>query len=81
MILQCVNFIQKVDSQGQIIKSFTRIDTLAIVQKDVFLKLILNIHLFAPDKIDVKREIPSEYQLKIADLYNIVIGNVRQISV
>ena len=29
-----------------------------------------------PDKIEIKREILSEYQLKIADLYNISIGNV-----
>ena len=31
----------------------------------------------APDKIEIKREILSEYQLKIADLYNIPIGNAQ----
>ena len=52
------------------------------------LKLILNIQLhqelhelhnnypLAPDKIEIKREILSEYRFKIADLYNIPIGNV-----
>ena len=32
----------------------------------------------APDKIEIKREILSEYQLKIADLYNIPIGNAQK---
>ena len=49
-------------------------------------KLVLNIlgelrelhsdYPLAPDKIEIKREMLSEYQLKIADLYNISIGNV-----
>ena len=30
----------------------------------------------ASDKIRIKRKILSEYQLKIANLYNIPIGNV-----
>ena len=33
----------------------------------------------APDIMEVKREMLSEYQLKIADLYNIPIGNVKKI--
>ena len=32
----------------------------------------------APDIIEVKREMLSEYQLRIADLYNIPIGNVKK---
>ena len=32
-----------------------------------------------PDKIEIKREILYEYQLKIADLYNIPIGNVKKL--
>ena len=35
-----------------------------------------NDYLLAPDKIEIKREMVSEYQLKIANLYNIPIGNV-----
>ena len=56
-----------------------------MVQKDVFSRLILNIqknyenydYPLAPDKI--KREMLSEYQLKIADLYNIPIGSVKKL--
>ena len=33
----------------------------------------------APNKIEIKREILSECQLKIADLYNIPIGNVKKL--
>ena len=35
-----------------------------------------NDYPLTPDKIEIKREMLSEYQLKIADLYNIPIGNV-----
>ena len=38
-----------------------------------------NDYCLVPDKIEIKREILSEYQLKIADLYNIPIGNVKKI--
>ena len=37
-----------------------------------------NDHPLAPDRIEIKREMLSEYQLKIADLYNFPIGNVKQ---
>ena len=33
----------------------------------------------APDKIEIKRGMLSDYQLKIADLYNISIGNVKKL--
>ena len=33
----------------------------------------------APDKIEIKREMLSNYQLKIADLYNIPVGNVKKL--
>ena len=39
-----------------------------------------NNYPLAPDKIEIKREMMSEYQLKIANLYNISIGNVKKIS-
>ena len=32
-----------------------------------------------PDKIEIKREILSEYQLKIADSYNIPIGSAKKL--
>ena len=37
-----------------------------------------NDYPLAPDKIEIKTEILSEYQLKIADLYNIPIDNVKK---
>ena len=40
------------------------------------LRELHNDYLLAPDKIEIKREMVSEYQLKIANLYNIPIGNV-----
>ena len=36
-----------------------------------------NDYPLAPDKTEIKREMLSEYQLQIADLYNIPIGNVK----
>ena len=38
-----------------------------------------NDYLLAPDKIEIKREMLFEYQLKIADLCNIPIGNVKKL--
>ena len=40
---------------------------------------LLNDYTWAPDKIEIKRQRYSEYQLKIADLYNIPIGNVKKL--
>ena len=42
-------------------------------------KLLYNNYPLAPDKIKTKREMLSEYQLKIADLYNIPISNVKKL--
>ena len=33
----------------------------------------------APDKIKIKKEVLSNYQLKIADFQNISIGNVKKV--
>ena len=38
-----------------------------------------NDYPFTTDKIEIKREMLSEYQLKIAALYNIPIGNVKKL--
>ena len=35
-------------------------------------------HLLVPDKIEIKKETSSSYQLKIADFYNFDIGNVKK---
>ena len=39
-----------------------------------------NDYLLAQDKIEIKREMLSDYQLKIADLYNIPISNVMKLK-
>ena len=38
-----------------------------------------NDYPLAPDKIEIRREMLSEYQLKIADLCNIPIGNFKKL--
>ena len=38
-----------------------------------------NDYPLAPNKIEIKREMLSEYQLKIADLHNVPIGNVKKL--
>ena len=43
------------------------------------LRQLQNDYPLAPDKIDIKREMLSEYELKISDLYNIPIGNVKNL--
>ena len=43
------------------------------------LRELHNDYPLTPDKIEIKREMPSEYQWKIADLYNISIGNVKKL--
>ena len=41
------------------------------------LRKLYNDYPLAPDKIEIKREILSEYQLKIADLYNILLVTLK----
>ena len=44
------------------------------------LRELHNDYPLAPDKIEIKREMLSNYQLKIADLYNIpIIGNIKKL--
>ena len=38
-----------------------------------------NDYSLTPDKIEIKREMLSEYQLRIADLYSVPIGNVKKL--
>ena len=35
---------------------------------------------FAPNKIEIKQEMLSNYQLKIGDFYSISIGNVKKLK-
>ena len=41
------------------------------------MKITQNNYLLAPDKIEIKTEMLSEYQRKITDLYNTSVGNVK----
>ena len=41
------------------------------------LRELHNDYPFTPDKIEIRRQMLPEYQLKIADLCNIPIGNVK----
>ena len=43
------------------------------------LRELHNDYPVARDKIEIKREILPDYQLKIADLYNMPIGNVKKL--
>ena len=43
------------------------------------LRELHNDYPLAPDKIEIKREMLSEYQLKIADLYSTLIGNAKKL--
>ena len=43
------------------------------------LRELRNDYSLALDKIEIKREMLSEYQLKFADLYNIPVGNVKKL--
>ena len=43
------------------------------------LRELHNDYSLAPDTIEIKREMLSDYQLKIANLYNIHIGNVKKL--
>ena len=88
MVMQCLNFLSdsnKVDSDEQIERSLTGINILAIVcVPEVDLEYpkefreLHNDYPLAPGKIEIRREM-SDYQLKIADLYNIPIGNVKKL--
>ena len=43
------------------------------------LRELHNDYPLAPDKIEIKRQMLSDYQLKITDLYNIPTGNVKRL--
>ena len=43
------------------------------------LRELHNDYTLTPDKVEIKGEMLSEYQVKITDLYNIPIGNVKKL--
>ena len=44
------------------------------------LQKLNNDYPLVPDKIEIKKEMLSDHPLKIADLYQIAIGNVKKLS-
>ena len=90
MVMQCLNFLSdsnKVDSDEQIERSLTGINILATVcvpEVDLeYPKDLRELHSdypLAPNKIELSREMLSQYQLKDADLYNIPTGNVKKLT-
>ena len=80
--MQCLNFFQQVDSKEFDMNKYTGDSSKGCVLEVALeypkeLWELQNVYPLAPDKVQIKREILSEYQLKIADLYNIPYGNVK----
>ena len=68
----------RVDSNGSILKNFDLNKDINNSSKRCVLEVDLEYpKKYPPGKIETKREMLSEYQLKIADVYNIPIGNVK----
>ena len=82
MVMQCLNFL---DPKEFDLNNYTNDSSNGCVlevglEYPKELNELHNGYPLAPEKIEIKREMLSEYQLKIANLYNISIGNVRKIS-
>ena len=89
MVMQCLNFFQQVDSNKINPKEFdlnkyTRSSSKGCVL-EVDLKYpkglqeLRNDYPSAPDKIEIKQEVLSDYQLKIATSYNIPFDNFKKL--
>ena len=72
-----------IDSKEFDLNKYTSNSSKGCVKVDLeYLKGLCKLHHdypLAPDKIEIKREMLSEYQPKIVDLYNIPIGNVKKL--
>ena len=81
MVIQCLNYFQQVEFD---LNKYTN-NSLKGCVLEVDLEYPKELHELhkdyplAPDKIEIKREMLSEYQLNIANLCNIPIGNVKKI--
>ena len=72
MSLACLNKYTSNSSKGCVLK----VD-LGYLKE---LRELGNDYPLAPDKIEIKREMLSKYQLMIADFYKIPIGNVKTLA-
>ena len=86
--MQCLSFFQQTATNGQIQefdlnKHTSNSSKGCVVEVDLEnlkeLRELNNDYPLAPDKIQIKTEMLYDYQLKIADLYNISIGNVKKL--
>ena len=87
MVMRYLNFLQQVDSNPKefdLNKYTSHSSKGFVLQVDLeYPKKLHELHTdytLAPDKTEIKREMMSEYQLKIADLYNIPTGNVKKLG-
>ena len=89
MAMQYLNFFQQVDLKWIDPKKFnlnkynSNSSKGCVLEVDLeYPKELWNLHNdypLAPNKIEIKREMLSDYQLKIDDLYNIHIGNTKKL--
>ena len=63
--MRCLSFFLQVDSNGEILNSLTGINILVIVQKDVYLKFVLNVlksyKKYTMINTEIKGEMLSNY--------------------
>ena len=86
VVMQCLNFFQQVDSTGIEfdLSKYTSNSSKGCVPKVDLENLkefnkLRNDYSLALDKVEIKRGMLPEYQPKTADLYNICIGDVKNL--
>ena len=83
MAVLCLNFFQQVNLNELVLKILTWINIPARLCSYSWLwipKRIIELHNdypLASDEIEIKKEMLSNYQLMISDIYNIPIGNIK----
>ena len=72
----CLNFFQQADWNGHILivrKVYSR-------SRSWYPKELCQLHndcTLAPDKVEIREKVLYKYQIMIVDLYNFLIGNVK----
>ena len=80
MVIQCLSFFKEAASNAYILRMCSKVCVLEIdLEYPKELCELHNDYPLAPDEIEIKREIPPSYQLRIANLYNIPIGTVKKL--
>ena len=96
MVMRCLRFFQQVHLNGKFdinnsLKQFdlnkytSNSSKQCVIEVDLEyskeLRELHNDYSLAPDKIEIQRKMLLDYQLNIADLYSIPIGNVKKLVV